>query len=117
MQLRHFGVLVNHASRVESFLVRLGLTKTYDEIETFDSLKVRVCKFSFPGGGTFEIIEDTAIHLQSFHLCVDGGVPDWLRQAAFRVEEGTPHNPNLKSEFVYIGDTIYFEFVENKNGL
>jgi hypothetical protein len=112
MQLRHTGIFVQDIKLCESILVRLGFIKDYDEYEKINYEDVIARKYYNKENKYYlELIESkTRARSNSFHLCFDGDVPIFMKQ--YRIEKYEPINKSLIVFFVYISDSIYFEFVK-----
>ena len=117
MLIRHTGIFVQDIKFCESVLVRLGFVKFYDEYEMINNTKAIVRKYYNNENKYYlELIENsTRARSNSFHISFDGDIPDFMKQ--FRIEKYDPINKLLLVDFVYINDSIYFEFVRNKDEL
>jgi hypothetical protein len=117
MQLRHIGIFVQDISLIESILEQLGFENIYNCNEMVNYELCNIRKYLYSDGNILELIENKSrARSNSFHLCFDGNVPDFMLQ--YRVEKFEPRDKTLEVFFVYINDSIYFEFVkELDNGL
>lgn len=97
---------------VENILLQLDFKKIYDEVELFNKSKVNIRKYSRDDFGTLELIENPNARINGFHICFKGPVPKFLGKHT--LVQGEPFDKSLELFFVYIGDSIYFEFVRNK---
>jgi hypothetical protein len=114
MVIRHVGIFVNNIELINSILLKLGFNNIYDETETINYRSVNVRKYINNGDGSIlEIIEDgSRARGNTFHLCFDNDVPDFMKQ--YRIEKFEPNDKSLLVDFIFINDSIYFEFVRNK---
>jgi hypothetical protein len=114
MVLRHVGVFVNNIELIEFILLKLGFNKIYDEREVVNYKHATIRKYLNNGDGfVLEVIEDNSrARSNSFHLCFDNEIPEFMRQ--YYIEKYIPKDESLLVDFVYINDSIYFEFVRNK---
>ena len=113
MQLRHMGIFVQNINLIESILEQLGFENIYncDEIINYELCNIR--KYLDGDGEILELIQSKARSRgNSFHLCFDGNVPDFMLK--YRVDKFIPKDDKLEVYFVYINDSIYFEFVKEK---
>jgi hypothetical protein len=117
MVLRHVGVFVNNIELIDSILLKLGFSQIYNEVEIINYRYDTVRKYLNNGDGSIlEVIEDSSqARSNSFHLCFDNEIPEFMRQ--YYIEKYIPKDNSLSVDFVYINDSIYFEFVRNKNEL
>jgi hypothetical protein len=115
MLIRHTGIFVQKIELIDSILLQLGFVKTYNEKELFNNEKVEINKYIYKGC-KFEFIENSSrSRSNSFHICFDGNIPDFMLQ--YQIERFIPKDESLLVDFVYINDSVYFEFVRNKNEL
>jgi hypothetical protein len=114
MNIRHTGIFVQDIKLCESVLVRLGFIKDYDEYEKINYEDAIVRKYYNKENKYYlELIESkTRARSNSFHLCFDGDVPIFMEQ--YSVKKFEPNDDSLLVDFVFINDSIYFEFVRNK---
>jgi hypothetical protein len=104
------GIFVKDIEKVSYIMRQLGFEEIYNKIEEIG----HVVKFQV-GNAKIELIQDKEAIENSFHICVDGGIPDFmLVYAKIKYE---PFDGNLLVDFVYINDSIYFEFVRDKNDI
>jgi hypothetical protein len=116
MLLRHFGVFVQNIKLIDSILLQLGFECIYNEDENVNYKVCNVRKYALDTYYVIELIENgSRARGNSFHISIDGNVPDYMLQ--YRIEKFIPKDDNLLVDFVYINDSIYFEFVRNKNEL
>jgi hypothetical protein len=114
MVIRHVGIFVNNIELIGSILLKLGFNQIYDKMELINYRYVTVRKYLNNGDGSIlEIIEDgSRARSNSFHLCFDNDIPDFMKQ--YRIEKFEPNDKSLLIDFIFINDSIYFEFVRNK---
>jgi len=112
MNIRHIGFFVNDIYYVSHIFVMLGFECVYDEKEYF-AKKYRIIRKYELNGIKIELIECDKVPKNIYHICFDGDIPDFLLDETIAV--GNPLDKKLESFFVYTDDSIYFEFVRNKN--
>lgn len=107
------GIFVQDINYVEDILVKLGFTCYYKEDEVINYQVNNVRKYSDYYDNALELIENKSrARGNSFHICFNGEVPEFMKQ--YRIDKYIPNDDNLLVDFVYIDDSIYFEFVRNK---
>lgn len=113
MLVRHIGGFVNDIEKVSNILIQLGYIKIYDEIESIG----KVQKFILEDNRYIEIIEQNYKRhsLNTWHISINSDIPDFLHKYKGKCYKA--RNTDLIVTFVYINDTIYFEFVRDKNEL
>ncbi|MDD5650969.1 MAG: hypothetical protein PHF86_11220 [Candidatus Nanoarchaeia archaeon] len=117
MIIKHFGLYVKNIELVHSIFLKLGFSCTYNEIEIWENKETNIRKYIYKGQKLELIQNDNAI-CNSYHICIEGKIPNFLQDynvlRDYTILEGKAFNPKLKLFFVYIGDSIYFEFVRSK---
>lgn len=112
MNIRHFGIYVKNIELVHDILMKLGFSITYYQNEIWDGKETNIRKYIYKGQ-KLELIQSDEAICNSYHISIDGKVVPFLRDYNVVKKEG--FNKELILEFVYIGDSIYFEFVRKKN--
>jgi len=111
MLVRHFGIYVKDIEKVTSILIKLGLEKVYDVMESpvLISRKFRI------GNGKIEILKNIYFNPDKniTHLSFDGEIPEFMKK--YHIESLQPFDSSLEVDMVFIDDSIYFEFVRRKD--
>ena len=113
--MRHIGFFVRDINFMGAIFNKLGFSLIYHEVESVNGIDSIIEKYEYSDNLVIELIENNNIGLDQYHICFNGPVPYFLRNFDIRI--GVPFDKNIKLSFVYVGDSIYFEFVESKNEL
>lgn len=113
MQIRHIGVFVKDIGFIDEVFSQLGLKKVYDEIEIWGGKKTNIKKYLFEDS-KIELIQGDNVFLNTFHLSFNGDIPNILLNHHHYIMNGIPFDKNIETFFVFIDDSIYFEFVREK---
>jgi hypothetical protein len=116
MLIRHTGIYVDNIVQYDHIFTRLGFIKIYDEWEKVNGDDVNIKKyFDKENNYLLELLYDRKFDIvkNSSHLCFYGELPDCMK--CHYVVEGKPFNKKYKQWFVYVDDSIYFEFVKEKD--
>jgi hypothetical protein len=109
--LRHVGIFVQDINLIESILLQLGFENIYNCNEMVNYELCNIRKYLYNDDNILELIQSkTRSRGNTFHLCFNGNVPDFMLQ--YRVKKFEPKDETLEVYFVYINDSIYFEFVK-----
>lgn len=115
MQIRHAGIFVRNINKVEKILIDIGFVKVYDEMEIWAGKKTNIRKYLSSEGVKLELIQNENALLNTFHLAIEGDICDELLfDMNSYIVYGEAFDKNLEMLFVYIDDSIYFEFVKEK---
>lgn len=116
MLIRHTGIFVDDINKIEFILLQLDFEKIYDEYEYIDYQLCNVRKFLYSDNYILELIRSPSrARGSTFHISIEGEIPEFMKK--YRIESHLPKDQTLLVDFVYINDSIYFEFVRSKNEL
>jgi hypothetical protein len=114
-RIRHCGFLVQNIDWVSSVLEKLNFFIIYDGNEYYQGCTRRIKKYK-SDNLVIELIQGFNIYNNSCHISLSMDIPFWMLNDRSYIVQGykNPNDPSLEVTFVYINDSIYFEFVKEK---
>jgi hypothetical protein len=114
-KIRHFGVFIQDMKWVSSVLEKLGFFVIYDNNELLFNQVRQIKKYKLDNL-IIELIQGFNYQNNHYHISLTMEVPDFMKNdKSYIIQKyNNPNNPSLEVTFVYINDSLYFEFVKEK---